>query len=148
MPGLLGAFGDTCMPVSPSSATRDRLWRRCHVAWWTQLTRCLEGMVVLLDGCPQLKPAFPPLPLHVVHAHIEQLGHLRDGQPALRQPLEGVLLGCSVEPLPQGGGLVGAFLLASQLRELQDTLGNAEWIRTIGHILSFLSNAARSARAA
>src|SRR5262249_34152028 len=83
-----------------------------------------------------------------VYAQVEQFGSVREGQPALGQSLERVLLRCGVEPLPQGGGLVCVLLVATQFRQLQDALGDAEWIRTIGHTLHFFSKRAKSARAA
>jgi hypothetical protein len=112
------------------------------------LTRSLERLVVLLGSGPQLDAAFPCLLLHIVYAQIEQFRSLRESEPALRKSLERVLLRCSVEPLLQGGGLVGVLLVAAQFRQLQDTLGNAEWIRTIGHTLHFFSKSAKAARAA
>src|SRR5262249_23933026 len=66
-------------------------------------------------------------------AQVEQFRSLREGEPALRKPLERVLLRCSIEPLPQGGGLVGVLLVAAQLRQLRDAIGDTECIRTIGH---------------
>jgi hypothetical protein len=78
------------------------------------VSRGVPSLLVLLGRRPQREPAFLRFPLEIIHTQLQELGGARQRETAGGQLLEGIVLGRGVQPLPQGGGLVGALLLAAQ----------------------------------
>jgi hypothetical protein len=76
--------------------------------------RGVPGLLVLCGSRPECQPAFLRFPLEIIHTQIKELGGVRQRETARGQLLEGIVLGRGVQPLPQGGGLVGTLLLAAQ----------------------------------